>query len=185
MQLDKNSHKADTKVLRGRDVNGHPIIICEDKENGEKILKQNLVNTSEYIDANTEESTLNPTIGVYSHSVQHNYEEETLPDSADLFADSQELKEEILEKKISINDGDYSHCPPEHLGKLMSLMEDFKDRFSESKLDLEITDMYTADLETIPGKVVNQKCRRLPTDRFVFAKKAIDQLIKMGQLSGR
>ena len=183
LQLDKNSHKADTKVLRGRDVNGHPIIICEDKENGEKILKQNLVNTSEYIDANTEESTLNPTIGVYSHSVQHNYEEETLPDSADLFADSQELKEEILEKKISINDGDYSHCPPEHLGKLMSLMEDFKDRFSESKLDLEITDMYTADLETIPGKVVNQKCRRLPTDRFVFAKKAIDQLIKMGVVS--
>jgi hypothetical protein len=59
-------------------------------------------------------------------------------------------------------------------------MDDFKDRFSESKLDLEITDMYTADLETIPGKIVNQKCRRLPTDRFIFAKKAIDQQIKMG-----
>jgi hypothetical protein len=88
LQLDKNSHKADTKVLRGRDVNGHPIIICENKENGEKILKQNLVKTYKNIDANTDESTLEPTIGVYSHSVQHNYEEETLRDSADLFADS-------------------------------------------------------------------------------------------------
>ncbi len=39
--------------------------------------------------------------------------------------------------------------------------------------------MYTADLETIPGKIVNQKCRRLPTDRFIFAKKALDQLTRI------
>jgi hypothetical protein len=43
--------------------------------------------------------------------------------------------------------------------------------------------MYTADLETIPNKKVNQKCRRLPTDRFEFAKKAIKQLMDMGVVS--
>ncbi len=52
-----------------------------------------------------------------------------------------------------------------------SEMVELKDMTAE-----EITDMYTADLETLPNKKVNQKCRRLPTDRFEFAKKAIKQL---------
>jgi hypothetical protein len=43
--------------------------------------------------------------------------------------------------------------------------------------------MYTADLETLPGKIVNQKCRRLLNDRFEFAKKAIKQLMDMGVVS--
>jgi hypothetical protein len=111
------------------------------------------------------------------------YIDETLPEATEMFEDSQELKEEVLTKKITLADGDYSQCPPEHLSKLMNLLNDFKDRFSESKLDLEITDMYTADLETLPGKIVNQRCRRLPNDRFEFAKKAIKQLMDMGVVS--
>ena len=122
-------------------------------------------------------------ISVNSHSVKSEYYEETLPESTELFEDSQELKEEILTKKITLADGDYSHCPPQYKDELMRLLEDFKDRFSESKLDLEITDMYTAELETVPGKIVNQKCRRLPSDRFEFAKKAIRQLSEMGVVS--
>jgi hypothetical protein len=124
-----------------------------------------------------------PDIPINSHSIKEENNEETLPESSLFFEDSQELKEEILKKKITLADGDCSECPPEHKPKLMALLEDFKDRFSESKLDLEITDMYTADLETTPGRIVNQKCRRLPTDRFEFAQKAIKQLQDMGVVS--
>jgi hypothetical protein len=122
-------------------------------------------------------------VKINSHSMKQEFQDETLPDSIELFENSQELKEEVLTKKITLADGDYSQCPAEHLEKLKTLLEDFKDRFSESKLDLEITDMYTAELETTPGKIVNQKCRRLPTDRFEFAKKAIKQLMEMNVVS--
>jgi len=40
------------------------------------------------------------------------YVNETLPESTEMFDDSQELKEEVLTKKISLEDGDYSECPP-------------------------------------------------------------------------
>ena len=120
---------------------------------------------------------------VFSHSIKEQFDNETLPEADMLFEDSQELKEEILTKKITLNDGDYSQCPPQFLTPLMDLLENFKDRFSESKLDLEITDMYTADLDTLPHKIVNQKCRRIPTDRAIFAEKAIKQLMDMGVVS--
>jgi len=121
--------------------------------------------------------------GAYSHSIQQEFEDETLPNAEEIFADSQEIKAEILDKKISLKEGDYSNCPKEHLDKLMTLLEDFSDRFSKSKLDLEITDMYTADLETQEGRIVNQKCRRLPTERFEFAEKALRQLEEVGVIS--
>ena len=57
-------------------------------------------------------------------------------------------------------------------------MKDFEDRFSKSQLDLEITDKYTADLETVEGKKVVQKVRFLPNYRYNFAIKAIKQLEK-------
>jgi len=59
-------------------------------------------------------------------------------------------------------------------------MNKFSDRFSSYKLDLEVTDMYTADLYTEPGKKVIQKCRRLPQHKFQFALKAVKQLEKAG-----
>jgi hypothetical protein len=52
-------------------------------------------------------------IPVNSHSIKEEYNEETLPESSLFFEDSQELKEEILKKKITLADGDYSECPPE------------------------------------------------------------------------
>jgi hypothetical protein len=153
-------------------------------------IKQNSEGNIEVLGVDKEESInaykmhqLPPSVQLHSHRIKEEYNEETLPESSSFFDDSQELKEEILKKKITLADGDYSECPPEHLPKLMNLLEDFKDRFSESKLDLEITDMYTASLETTPGRIVNQKCRRLPTDRFEFAQKAIKQLEDMGVVS--
>jgi len=96
------------------------------------------------------------------------------------FDDSQEIKFDALDKKLSIEDGDYSECPPEYLRPLKKLMNKFSDRFSSYKLDLEVTDMYTADLDTEPGKKVIQKCRRLPQHKFQFALKAVRQLEQAG-----
>ena len=171
----QNTH---THTICAKDREGHPVVISRDSEESSRIFQQNYVDREP-----TEEAYPGDEINVNSHSVKQEYKDETLPDSIELFENSQELKEEILTKKITLEDGDYSHCPAEHLEKLKILLKDFKDRFSESKLDLEITDMYTADLETTPGKIVNQKCRRLPTDRFEFAKKAIKQLMEMGVVS--
>jgi hypothetical protein len=43
--------------------------------------------------------------------------------------------------------------------------------------------MYEADLETIPGKIVNQRVRRLPDNKYQFAMKAIKQLEEAGVVS--
>jgi hypothetical protein len=72
-----------------------------------------------------------------------------------MFNDHQTLEFESLDKTFTINDGDYSECPPEHYNVLMKLMSEFKDRFSTSKLDLETTKIYEARLPTLPGRVVN------------------------------
>ncbi len=173
--------KIKTNTIRTTDLEGEPIVIGSDMETVKTTFEQNRLDSRK--DDITETSEDLGKVQVNSHSVRTEYIDETLPESTEMFEDSQELKEEVLTKKITLADGDYSHCPPEHLGKLMELLNDFKDRFSESKLDLEITDMYTAELETLPGKIVNQKCRRLPNDRFEFAKKAIKQLMQMGVVS--
>jgi hypothetical protein len=173
--------KIKTNTIRTTDLKGEPIVIGSDMEEVKTTFEQNRLDSRK--DDITETSEKLGKAQVNSHSVRTEYIDETLPESTEMFEDSQELKEEVLTKKITLADGDYSQCPPEHLSKLMELLEDFKDRFSESKLDLEITDMYTAELETLPGKVVNQKCRRLPNDRFKFAKKAIKQLMQMGVVS--
>jgi hypothetical protein len=115
-----------------------------------------------------------------SHSIQESLENETLPPAEEMFDDHQTLEFESLDKTFTINDGDYSECPPEYYSNLMRLMSEFKDRFSTSKLDLETTTIYKAKLPTLPGKVVNQKCRRLPHHKYQFAIKAIGQLEKAG-----
>ncbi len=175
----------DTKIksntIRTTDLEGEPVVIGSDMEKVKTTFEQNRLDSRK--DDITETSGNLETVQVNSHSVRTEYIDETLPESTEMFEDSQELKEEVLAKKITLADGDYTHCPPEQLGKLMGLLNDFKDRFSESKLDLEITDMYTAELEMLPGKIVNQKCWRLPNDRFEFAKKAIKQLMQMGVVS--
>ena len=106
------------------------------------------------------------------------YENETLPDSDEFFDENQEIKFDSLEKKYSIEDGDLKFCPPTWIRKVKKLLYEYKDRFSTFKLDVEVTDMYTADLETIPGEKVIQKCRRLPHHMFQFGLKAIKQLEK-------
>ena len=70
--------------------------------------KDDITETSEYLG----------NIRINSHSVRTEYVDETLPESTEMFEDSQELKEEVLTKKITLADGDYSQCPPEHIGKL-------------------------------------------------------------------
>ena len=85
-----------------------------------------------------------------------------------------------MEKRFTIEDGDFSDCPQKYLKPLKKLLDEFKVRFSTFKLDVEVTDMYTADLETEPGKKVVQKCRRLANHKFQFGFKAIKQLEQAG-----
>jgi hypothetical protein len=115
-----------------------------------------------------------------SYNIHESLENETLPPAEEMFNDHQTLEFESLDKTFTINDGYYSECPPEHYTVLMKLMSEFKDRFSTSKLDLETTEIYEAKLPTLPGKIVNQKCRRLPHHKYQFAIKAIGQLEKAG-----
>mgnify|MGYP003342496345 FL=1 len=67
-----------------------------------------------------------------------------------------------------------------HLAKLKNLLNDFQDRFSTSKLDIETTDLYSASLPTFEGKKVTQNVRRLPSNKYHFAMKAIKQLESAG-----
>ncbi|RPH78852.1 MAG: hypothetical protein EHM77_06535, partial [Planctomycetaceae bacterium] len=117
---------------------------------------------------------------LFSHSVKETYDEETLPEGESFFDENLEVKFEILDKKFTIEDGDYSQCPHNWQSKVRKLVEEFKDRFSTSKLDLEKTDIMTADLPTLKGRKVQQKCRRLPNHRYEFAVKALTQLQKAG-----
>ncbi|MFN9952896.1 MAG: hypothetical protein ACK55I_07335, partial [bacterium] len=107
-------------------------------------------------------------------------EEETLPPSDILFDDMQELKFELLEKTITLEAADYSDCPAEYLHPLKDLLNNFSHRFSKSKLDLDITNLYTADLPTKKGKIVQQKVRRLPFHKYEFTTQAIKQLMQAG-----
>jgi dUTPase len=119
-------------------------------------------------------------ISIFAHSIKDKFENETLPSSEEFFDENFDVKFELLEKKFTIEDGDFSHCPKEHLAPLKKLLHEFHDRFSKFKLDVEVTDKYIANLETEPGKKVIQKCRRLAPHKFQFAIKAIQQLEKAG-----
>ena len=115
-----------------------------------------------------------------NHNIRESMNNETLPPSEILFDNMQELKFELLEKTITLEAADYSDCPPEYLPNLKDLLNDYSHRFSKSKLDLEITDLYTADLPTRKGKVVRQKVRRLPNHKYEFTTQAIKQLMQAG-----
>ena len=65
-----------------------------------------------------------------------------------LFDEYQELDFALLDKQYTLADGDYSDCLTEHRKSLYDLLNQFKDRFSTSKLDLEFTDIYEAELPT-------------------------------------
>jgi hypothetical protein len=107
-------------------------------------------------------------------------ENETLPASSELFQDDLKLNFKILDNKFTIDDGDFSCCLPQYLSEIKSLLNDFNDRFSKSKLDIETTDIYTAELPTLPDRKVNQLVRRLPHHKALFALKAINQLKQAG-----
>lgn len=78
-----------------------------------------------------------------SHVIKQDIIDETLPESQQLFDDNYELEPvDLLKKKFTIHDGDFSQVPSRHFSSLMKLLEEFKDRFSSYKLDLEITDLY-------------------------------------------
>jgi hypothetical protein len=90
-------------------------------------------------------------IPTLSHVFKEPFQNETLPPSEEAFGSPEELKFEVLDKSISLDDADYSGCPPEWYKPLRALLDDFHDRFSKKKLDIEITDKYEADLKTLPG----------------------------------
>jgi hypothetical protein len=95
---------------------------------------------------------------VLSHTLKQPYKNETLPSGEELFDDSLELKFKILDKKLTIDDGDFSNCPKEDYPKIKKLLDHFEDRFSKTKLDIKVTNMYEAKLETIPEKKLCKKC---------------------------
>ncbi len=116
----------------------------------------------------------------YTHSFKQTIKDETLPPSEELFDETVELKFEVLDKLITLDEADYSNCPAEWLKPLRSMLDDYQDRFSKKKLDLDITDLYEADLKTFPNRKVVQRVRTLPNHKFEFALKAIRQLESAG-----
>jgi len=85
-----------------------------------------------------------------------------------------------LEKKLTLDDTNYSDCPRESLMPLRRMLDEYDDRFSKSKLDLETTTLYEASLPTLPGRIVTQRVRRLPPHKYNFAIQAIKQLQESG-----
>jgi dUTPase len=124
--------------------------------------------------------SLLPTVDVNSHSIRADLENETLPPAEELFDEYQELDFALLDKTYSINDGDFSQCPPEYLKPLKNLLNKYDDRFSKTKLDLETTTIYEASLPTEPNLIVDEKCRKLPDHKYRFAMKAINKLQASG-----
>jgi hypothetical protein len=115
---------------------------------------------------------------VLAHTIKELYKKETLPAGEELFDDSLKLEFEILYKNLTIDDGDFSNCPKEDYPKIRKLLDKFEDSFSKTKLNIEVTYMYEADLETMPGKKVAQKVCMLPQHKYEFAMKAVRQLEK-------
>ena len=154
-----------------------PDIISENKNLDDDFIEKSLLDKKE------EMVEFNSIVDVMSHNIKQTIVDETLPPSEELFEDSEELKFEILDKKISLDDADYSDCPKEWYPKIRELVDNYEDRFSKFKLDLEVTDLYEADLDTIPGRKVIQKVRPLSNHKFDFALKAVRQLEAAGTFS--
>ena len=98
--------------------------------------------------------------------IKHDMKYETLPPSQHMFNDSYELDYKMLEEQYSIYDGNFSQCPQIMKEKLLNLLEQFSDRFSVSKLDIEKTDLYESELNTTPSKIINQPVKRLPQSKI-------------------
>ena len=67
-----------------------------------------------------------------THSLKELYEDERMPDSEQMFDDTLELKFEALDKVITLDMGDYSHCLKEWRGRVDALVTDFAQTFRES-----------------------------------------------------
>ncbi len=89
-------------------------------------------NSREYQRTNKETSVA----VLYNHNISEDLEDETLPPSEQFFDENMELKFESLQKTLSLDDADYSQCPSDHLANLKSMLKQYEDRFSKSKLDL-------------------------------------------------
>jgi dUTPase len=166
--LDKKEDKTEKSDKQERTCKLENICDIEESEDLEE----------EYVQTDMEENL--SIASVYNHNISEDLEDETLPPSEQLFDTTYELKFESLEKKLTLEDADYSDCPTEYLEPLKNMLKEYEDRFSKSKLDLQKTTIYEASLPTIPGRKVQQKVRRLPQHKFDFAIQAIRQLQESG-----
>jgi hypothetical protein len=107
-----------------------------------------------------------------------------LPHSEEVFKEYQELTLLDTSKKYSLNDGDFSHCPEKYYNILMNLLKDFKDRVIESVFDFRLSydpcqpgihSDYEAEIETLEGKKLYEKAKRIPTSKFENALTVIKQ----------
>ena len=76
-------------------------------------------------------------VSINTHAISQQLDNKTLPPSEELFEEYQDLDFALLDKKYTLQYGDYSQCPAEHLPALHTLLQTHADRFSTSKLDLE------------------------------------------------
>jgi hypothetical protein len=115
-----------------------------------------------------------------------------LPHSEEFFKEYQELTLFDTSKKFTINDGDFSHCPEKYYNSLMHLLNDFKDRFIESVYDFRLNDDpnlpgahsdYEAEIETMEGKLLSEKAKRIPTSKFENALAVVKQWEHLGIVS--
>jgi hypothetical protein len=65
----------------------------------------------------------------------------------------------------------------------MGLLRDFKDRFLESDLDIELVSHYEAEIDTVKDKKLCEKANRIPSAKFDNAQAAVKQLETAGIIS--
>ena len=123
------------------------------------------------------------TVQNFSFQLKGDLSNETLPNSEELFKEYQVLDKLDESKKYTINDGDFSYCPHSYRDTLMGLLRDFKDRFLESDLDIELVSHYEAEIDTVKDKKLCEKANRIPSAKFDNAQAAIKQLETAGIIS--
>jgi hypothetical protein len=131
------------------------------------------------------------TVKSFSFHFKGDLTNETFPHSEEFFKEYQELTLFDTSKKFTINDGDFSHCPEKYYNSLMYLLNDFRDRFIESVYDFRLNDPYPpgahidyeAEIETMEGKLLCEKAKRIPTSKFENVLAVVKQWEHLGIVS--
>lgn len=101
----------------------------------------------------------------------------------DLMDHSDFVPLEEFRKVHKLSDIDYSMCPDQLVQKAKLISKKYEAAFSRSKLDIgkasELTSVYMP-IDTIKGKVSQDKKRVLSGTQLIYANKVIDEYIRLG-----